>query len=216
MPNGKGNKGHPRPDQNSSDTHQRKITGEIGVRIEADIVSRFIEQYKATRNENTSRDNLRFAVEIGTLLIVLVYAGITVLIFFANKKSADAAKSAIDITVEEDRARIESVNTILDPPVPGQPVHIVINFQNKGKLPAYNFRVDVAPVAYLSNSPTRDAIPTTQGDGGFILEPGAPGYHLDMTSLGPVTEEQIASLPGVLDDPPRPTFYIFGRIMAPF
>lgn len=81
---------------NSSKEQKRKITGEIHVRgnVEANIASAAIQQYKAARQENTSRDNWRFAVECITLGFVILVAAVGIFQAKQSSKSADAAASA--------------------------------------------------------------------------------------------------------------------------
>lgn len=141
-------KPHPQPNEDDGKKQKRQVSGEVHVRgeIEANVPANFIEQYKAARQENTSRDNWRFFVEIATLVFVIAYSGLTALMYIANKKSADAAKSAADTAATslriDQRAWVGLIKVSLTdgtkPVSAGKPIYINVEFKNLGKTPAYN------------------------------------------------------------------------------
>jgi hypothetical protein len=135
-------KDHPGANQNHGHEQQRKISGKIHVNgeIEANIPSGVIEQYKAARQENTSRDNWRFLVECLTLIVVTIYAGLTLSLARSSQKSADAAivasKSAVasyDATVRP-YLFMAGISTKVD----SKPINLTFNanLKNYGTIPA--------------------------------------------------------------------------------
>ncbi|HEY1993185.1 MAG TPA: hypothetical protein VGG81_02195 [Edaphobacter sp.] len=87
-------KPHPNPNNDGGDDNKRKISGEIHVRggIETNVPASLIEQYKTARNEDKSRDNWRFLVEILTLGAVIIYAGLTAWQGWMTRKLVDTGR----------------------------------------------------------------------------------------------------------------------------
>ena len=75
------------------------------LRAELQIPQAAIDAYKAGQEQEHRREKSRFVVEIITLLVVLVYAAITTLIYCANRDAADAAKKAADATMASVQAQ---------------------------------------------------------------------------------------------------------------
>lgn len=89
---------HPSPNQNETDNHERRVSGSINVRgeIEAKRPPDLTHEHNTERTQDNAREKKKFVVEIATLFVVAIYAGLTWYQGCSTKKAADAAKNSAD------------------------------------------------------------------------------------------------------------------------
>jgi len=81
----------------------------------------------------------KFVLEVAGFLVLTIYAISTILMYFANKKAADAAKASADAAVSEARPIIWLINDFGQPnyhPSPSEQITWELRFKNYGKTPA--------------------------------------------------------------------------------
>src|SRR5216684_4096809 len=97
-----------------SDSHQNQSFPQGSVPVVC-IPRTLSDQEQAEKKKKRRRKAISFVVRIGSLVILFIYAGVTILIRCATKKSADAAMSAADtardtlIVAERPWIKIEDV-----------------------------------------------------------------------------------------------------------
>jgi hypothetical protein len=99
------NDSHADPKDTSRREQKRDVSGDIHVRGEIEVkVPIEVEQKEDAREkQRDARDGKRFAVEIATLIIVIIYAGLTAVQSCQAVRSADATREANRITKENFR-----------------------------------------------------------------------------------------------------------------
>jgi hypothetical protein len=181
---------------NGSREQKRKITGELHVRgeIEANIPRAAMEQYKAAIQENTSRDNWRFAVECITLFFVIVVAILGIIQTRQSIRSAGAARDAADTNKASLHVAERAYLSISAPSYDSQKT-ITFQLVNTGHLAAE----DVKLLVY------RLAIPPTP-------RPGSTLYQLsDVIDFGK-TELKIPSIPNMQSGLPNIISAVFDNL----
>ncbi len=112
-----------------------------------------------------------------TFWAVFIYAALTLAIFYAAKKSADAAKSAADIakdTMRLDQRAWIGVAFGQRPMVKGAPLIVPIKLTNTGKTPAINVHGAII-INLLRENEEPD----------FEFKNGHPGYLIDIQTIIP-------------------------------
>jgi hypothetical protein len=104
---------HSDPRQHETDNHERHISGGINVRgeIETKRPSDLTEEHATERKEDKTSSRNKFIVEILTLIVVAIYAGLTAWQGCSTRTAAYAAKSAAETAnrslLETNRSWIE-------------------------------------------------------------------------------------------------------------
>jgi hypothetical protein len=90
---------HPDPNQDSGKEQKRKVSGELHVRgeIVMDTPPEIKNADAADKKQTASRESLKVWIEGLTLLILLIYAGLTGIQSCQAIKSTNAAKKAADV-----------------------------------------------------------------------------------------------------------------------
>jgi hypothetical protein len=130
-------------------------------------------EHNAEREEDNARDKKKFRVEIATLIVVAIYAGLTASQGCSTQKAAEAAKSAADTAssaLDESRKafRIEQRPYVTlqsvsfdSPPKSDQDNGLSMIFTNSGRSPALKVAFDAK--AEMQGKPV---------EGSFLHEPG--------------------------------------------
>jgi hypothetical protein len=149
------------------------------------------DQQRTEKKKKDRRETVKFCVEIFGAVILFGYFSFTILIWWANKKSADAAKSAADTASATLKSSQKS--SALDqrawiaPKIVNQifgemkPLLVVTNFENTGKTPA--IEVKTCQVAEIVEN-TRANIDISCPERAY--SPGVatifPGNHIERAS----------------------------------
>ena len=184
---------HPHPNQQDG---QQQTGDDMDVRgsIEMSRSPNLEKQHQAERSEDAARENKRYRLEKVSLAAVIIYAFLTLLMYFATKRSADAARDAADAAKASadwtghqardffndqrprvwakipDRIRIEV----------GKPIKPDIEIFNYGKTPGIaraRIRFEAAPGVIekfrdtLRNHPDDFSIPEQLGTLKFLINP---------------------------------------------
>ncbi|MGB8990094.1 MAG: hypothetical protein WCC37_26090 [Candidatus Sulfotelmatobacter sp.] len=102
-------KRHPDPNHQEADNYQRHISGSIHVRgeIEAKRPPDLAKEHNTERQEDATHARKTFVVEIITLIVVAIYAGLTAWQGCSTQKAANATTRAAD-TAEQNFAFTQS------------------------------------------------------------------------------------------------------------
>jgi hypothetical protein len=92
----KDNNRHPDPNQAGSREEKRKVSGEIHVRgeVEVDFAKTLTNKYDAIIKENKEQDHKHYRLAVTTLVVGIIYAGLTAWLAFSSQQSATAATKA--------------------------------------------------------------------------------------------------------------------------
>lgn len=140
---------HPKPGANKphqAGTQHDKcdVTGSIHVRgeIETTVPPDFAKKRDVAEEKQEARDKLRFRVEVTGLVFVIIYAGLTAWQGWSSQKATNAAKNAADTAhdalVLDERPWVGTNNHLSVQIVKGSPIKIHLEIQNFGKSPAFN------------------------------------------------------------------------------
>jgi hypothetical protein len=186
---------HPQPKQHPGQESERKISGDIHVHgeVEANIPARVIEQYKTARQENTSRDNWRFFVEIVTLVIVAIYAGLTAWQAFSTQTIVELTRTQYTL---DQRAWL-GITEVSTPPdlQAGTVLNPSASLVNSGKTPAISvmrkagYRILPASVPLNPGQEVSNQTPISLG----VITPGGK-RNLAIGDLGAVVKQRAEEL----------------------
>src|SRR5258708_5737621 len=87
---------HPDPNHNKAADHERYISGSVNVRgeIETKRPPDLAQEHNTERKEDNAHEKKKLVVEVATLVIVAIYAGLTAWQGCSTQEAANAAKSA--------------------------------------------------------------------------------------------------------------------------
>jgi hypothetical protein len=159
-----GDKPHPSPHQDSAQHHHCDIKSSICVRgvIEAKLPPDLENKRDAAEKKKESREKKRFVVEILTLISVIIYAGLTALMYCSTKQSADAATSAAKTAASQlelaERPWVTADFEIAGPLVfdqSGAHIAVSIKLRNVGTTPAIHVvpQIGLFPIQTIENIP---------------------------------------------------------------
>lgn len=136
---------HADPNQTKAADRECHVSGNIYVRgeIETKRPPDLTKEHNTERKEDNSRQNKKFVIEVVTLIVVAIYAGLTSWQGCSTKRAADAAKTAADTAVAEARPVIWLMNNFGQPayqPAPSRQITWELHFKNYGKTPASDVR----------------------------------------------------------------------------
>jgi len=178
------NKSHTHPHQNEGDKYKRHIDGSISVRgeVEAKLPPGLIQKHEAEREEDKASNKKKFVVEIVTLVVVAIYAGLngiqTCLIrkqFIAEQRPFVWIKPQ-DVVFDRDWQSKQHV----------PPIRWDVWAFNYGKTPALNARLCVNVT--ITNTPSeieKDIAEQTSTSCGGAVEGVIPQQEKIMTTLTP-------------------------------
>jgi hypothetical protein len=144
-----GDKPHPSPNNGGGGEQKRSITGSVHVQgeIEVHLPPDVKQKNSAANDKQHARETIKLWIEGLSLFFLIVYAGLTALMYCANKKAADAAKSAADtakstliasqgayVTIGRKDGMVAEFVTSKDHP--DENVPLIVYFQNTGHIPA--------------------------------------------------------------------------------
>jgi hypothetical protein len=192
----KKNKPNPAKDQVHADQHdkhgekettKRHVYVEPGAQI--DLVQDLKDEYK-TANSQTSTSNQKqlFWAKVSTGLIA-IYALITFLMYQANKKAADAAYTAAQMAVLDQRPWLYAERFTLDnEPKLYEPIPISAWLSNSGKTPGLNMQSSQQLLWRETEPPFPPELDEVARNGspiGFV----APGLRQNKLLVGPHVAE---------------------------
>ena len=130
------NQGHANPDKGGRDQYKRHVDGDITIRgqVETYVPPGAAEQHNTERSEDKAQAKKNYVVGVLTLLVVVVYAGIT---FWQGCLTRSAVKQTGDQFLLDQRPWLSPK----DVPIAGGPVepgaHFTVHLQveNTGKSP---------------------------------------------------------------------------------
>ncbi len=144
-----GSKAHAKLDQTRANHNKRDIPQNVAVSRDIGTkVPPTPEKHDTPDEKREARDKIRLAVEIIGLIFVIIYAGLTALMYGANKKSADAASRAASVaeqTLRQDQRGWVAVTAInsQNPPEINKKFTYAVHLIDTGRTPARNVIVHV-------------------------------------------------------------------------
>lgn len=146
--NNRGNH-HPKanPNQNASRSDTCNVSGDIRVsgEIETKLPPDFIEKCNADGKKSEARENKRFIVEIVTVILVFIYAGLTAWQASSASGQLKEARRSTDAAVQNfqmgQRAWIGTSSAEIPDPVPEKALVWRITYKNFGNSPAMNVQI---------------------------------------------------------------------------
>jgi hypothetical protein len=211
------------------------VTGriEISGSVETTTPERFEEKRNAAEKDEKARDKLRLGVEIAGLVFIIIYAGLTALMYCANKEAADAAKSAANTAKDalhiSERAYVVTGHPTIDTDTKIVTLPII----NSGHIPSGNVNAIIHQAAL--------SISTPDGSPKRVFGTGACWKHFEMESVPTVGQTMSFNLrvpslsvadlgsghqqivivgtimynDGFSDDPDQPSLFCYGYGLLP-
>jgi hypothetical protein len=186
----------PKHDSSGDKSTKRHVYVEPGVQI--DLVKNFREEYTAAQKDGTAHNKKQLFWTKVSAFLLLVYVGLTLLIYRANKKAADVAVNAFIATRKssesETRAMVKLHRNGELQAIPGRILGIPVRVNNIGKTPAKNViastYVEIVPKSESPNFSESDILPLFRAEVGDLF----PGDFADfdarrMKAKGEVRKE---------------------------
>jgi hypothetical protein len=128
------------PDQNTGDQHKREITGDVHVRgeVETKFPPNFVKDYETAQQKETAHKRKTFAVEVITMVAVIIYAGLASWQACLIRESNGISRESLQ-SVQRAFVYLDGYRMIDNPTQPGV-VTFALQLRNSAITPAKNAR----------------------------------------------------------------------------
>jgi hypothetical protein len=150
-----GGKQPPQHHEHEKAKEMSNISGNVHVtgEIETHIPPKLAKEREAAEVKKDSRDSKRLILEYATVGLIAIYAFVTILMYCANKKAADAAKSAANTASDTLKFQVASERPWIGPTKAGPTYSLSdpakktngfkIELLNAGRSPATNVAINL-------------------------------------------------------------------------
>lgn len=157
-------KPHPEPNNTSRTNEKCDVSGSVQVRGEVEVKSpiEIRHQESPTEKDKDARDKKRFVVECLGIVLVFVYAALTLWLACSSQKSANAAKSAAETSKQYMHISERAYLAIKDARIDWKEKMITLTFQNVGHIPTGKLTITIGEA--LLASPATGLPPNIETD----------------------------------------------------
>jgi hypothetical protein len=173
----------PKPKHDGGEDKSTKCHVYVEPGVQIGFIKDFREEYTATQKDNTTHNKKQLLWTKVSAFLLLVYVGLTLLIYRVNKKSADVAVNAFIATRKssesETRAMVKMHRNGELQAIPNKTLELPVRVNNIGRTPAKNVvastYVEIVPKRESPNLSESDVLPLYQAEVGDLF----PGDYAD-------------------------------------